>query len=194
MELLMIGNSYTVDCSRYLHRIARAGGEKINTICLYIGGCPLERHFRNMHSGEEAYEFYVNGEPSGFKVSLAEALTNRSWDVITFQQASFQSYDYETYQPYLDELADYCDEFLVHGVDVEGKSSGIDEELAAILAEYNGNKITYAGGIGSMEDLERFRELTGGKVDFTIGSALDLFGGKLPYNKIKYYKDKVNTL
>jgi len=94
----------------------------------------------------------------------------------------------------LEKMDSYCDEFLVHGVDVEGKSSGIDEELAAILAEYNGNKITYAGGIGSMEDLERFRELTGGKVDFTIGSALDLFGGKLPYNKIKYYKDKVNTL
>ena len=108
MNILMIGNSYTVDCSRYLHRIARAGGEKLDTTCLYIGGCPLERHFRNMHSGEEAYELYVNGEPSGFKVSLAEALTNRSWDVITFQQASFASFDYETYQPYLDELADYA--------------------------------------------------------------------------------------
>lgn len=94
----------------------------------------------------------------------------------------------------LEEIADYCDEFLVHGVDVEGKASGIDEELALILAEYHGNPITYAGGIGTMADLERFRKLTCGMVDFTIGSALDLFGGKLPYEKIKYYEDAVNSL
>lgn len=97
----------------------------------------------------------------------------------------------------LEEIAAYCDEFLVHGVDVEGKSSGIDEELAEILATYsiNGkNKITYAGGIGCMEDLQKFQKLTCGKVDFTIGSALDLFGGALPYERIKYYEDEVNTL
>lgn len=91
----------------------------------------------------------------------------------------------------LDEISEYCDEFLVHGVDVEGKSSGVDEELAGILAEYTEkgiNKITYAGGIGCMEDLEKFQKLTSGKVDFTIGSALDLFGGKLPYENIKYYE------
>lgn len=97
----------------------------------------------------------------------------------------------------LEEIADYCDEFLIHGVDVEGKSSGIDEELAEILAEYSltdGNKITYAGGIGCMEDLDKFQKLTYGRVDFTIGSALDLFGGALPYERIKYYEDEVNTL
>lgn len=92
------------------------------------------------------------------------------------------------------ELAGYCDEFLVHGVDVEGKASGVDEELASLLAEYEGNVVTYAGGIGTMEDLEKFRRLTKGKVDFTIGSALDLFGGKIPYEKIKYYEAEVNTL
>ena len=97
----------------------------------------------------------------------------------------------------LEEMADYCDEFLVHGVDVEGKSSGIDEELAAILAEYScsgSNKITYAGGIGCIEDLQKFQKLTYGKIDFTIGSALDLFGGTLPYDRIKYYEDEINTL
>jgi len=97
----------------------------------------------------------------------------------------------------LEEIAKYCDEFLVHGVDVEGKSSGVDEELAAILAAYSlvgENKITYAGGIGCMKDLEKFQKLTRGRIDFTIGSALDLFGGILPYEKIKYYEDEVNTL
>lgn len=97
----------------------------------------------------------------------------------------------------LEEIAEYCDEFLVHGVDVEGKSAGIDEELAAILAQYSmkgEHKITYAGGIGSVKDLERFKELTNRKVDFTIGSALDIFGGTLSYEKIKDYEDEVNTL
>jgi len=94
----------------------------------------------------------------------------------------------------LEEIAEYCDEFLIHGVDVEGKASGIDEELSMILAQYHGNKITYAGGIGNLEDIETFRNLTGGNIDFTIGSALDIFGGKLSYKKIKDYEDEVNTL
>lgn len=85
----------------------------------------------------------------------------------------------------LESLAAYCGEFLVHGVDVEGKSSGIDETLASLLGNYEGIPITYAGGIASMEDVERFRGLTGGKIDFTIGSALDIFGGNLPYDTVK---------
>ena len=82
----------------------------------------------------------------------------------------------------LEKFAKYCDEFLVHGVDVEGKSSGVELELVKLLSDWNGIPITYAGGIGSMEDLEMFRETSGGMLDFTIGSALDLFGGKIPYD------------
>lgn len=81
----------------------------------------------------------------------------------------------------LDQLADGCDEFLIHGVDVEGKSSGVEEDLVRLLAEWNGTDMTYAGGIGSKADLERFCQISGGKLDFTIGSALDLFGGPIPY-------------
>ena len=84
----------------------------------------------------------------------------------------------------LDELAGSCDEFLIHGVDVEGKSSGMETELVRMLAGWNGIPVTYAGGIGSLEDLERFREVGGGKLDFTIGSALDLFGGSVPYEVV----------
>ena len=94
----------------------------------------------------------------------------------------------------LGEIAEYCDEFLVHGVDVEGHAAGIDETLAALLGSYQGIPMTYAGGIGSMEDLERFANITGGTVDFTIGSALDLFGGSLPYDEVKTYKHGMNTL
>lgn len=85
----------------------------------------------------------------------------------------------------LDDMAEYCDEFLVHGVDVEGKSSGVELELVKILAEWDRIPITYAGGIGSLKDLQEFEEACGGKLDFTIGSALDLFGGSIPYEDVK---------
>ncbi len=86
----------------------------------------------------------------------------------------------------LGRLSGYCDEFLVHGVDVEGKASGIEQELINILKQAD-IPVTYAGGIGSMEDLEQIRRTGNGKVDFTIGSALDLFGGRIPYEVIKEY-------
>ena len=82
-------------------------------------------------------------------------------------------------------LAEYCDGFLVHGVDVEGKSSGVELELVKILAHWNKIPITYAGGIGSMDDLKAFEKVSERKLDFTIGSALDLFGGKIPYEIVK---------
>ena len=88
----------------------------------------------------------------------------------------------------MEQLSAYCDEFLIHGVDVEGLSMGIEEPLVEFLGEYqkeSGIPITYAGGIGSLEDLDRFKEISGGNLDITIGSALDIFGGKIPYDKVK---------
>lgn len=87
----------------------------------------------------------------------------------------------------LERFSEYCDEFLVHGVDVEGKSSGVELELVKILSEWNGIPVTYAGGIGSMEDLEQFEKISNSRIDFTIGSALDLFGGKIPYEVVRKY-------
>lgn len=84
----------------------------------------------------------------------------------------------------LDELSVYCDEFLIHGVDVEGKSSGMEQELVHMLAEWNRIPITYAGGIGSLDDLQAFSMEGAGRLDFTIGSALDLFGGRIPYETV----------
>lgn len=84
----------------------------------------------------------------------------------------------------LDELAGYCSEYLVHGVDVEGKSAGMEEGLVTVLSDWAKIPITYAGGIGTMEELQRFQKISRGKLDFTIGSALDLFGGELPYEEM----------
>ncbi len=87
-------------------------------------------------------------------------------------------------QEILERFAKYCDEFLVHGVDVEGKSSGVELDLVKLLADWNGIPITYAGGIGSLDDLDEFKKACNEKLHFTIGSALDLFGGQIPYEKL----------
>lgn len=81
-------------------------------------------------------------------------------------------------------LEPYCDEFLIHAVDVEGKSAGIERDLAALLPQLTALPVTYAGGIHSMEDIEQIRVLGQGRVDFTVGSALDLFGGSLPFRAL----------
>ncbi len=82
----------------------------------------------------------------------------------------------------LEDLAVSCSEFLVHAVDVEGLCRGIDEELVRLLGRHSPIPSTYAGGARSLTDLERVEELGGGRVDLTIGSALDLFGG----NGVRY--------
>ncbi|MBR5712099.1 MAG: phosphoribosylformimino-5-aminoimidazole carboxamide ribotide isomerase [Lachnospiraceae bacterium] len=81
-------------------------------------------------------------------------------------------------------LEPFCAEYLIHGVDAEGLRSGMEEELVAMLAEYDGLPVTYAGGIHSMKAIERFREVGRGRLDYTVGSALDLFGGKLSYSEL----------
>lgn len=107
MDILSIGNSFSADAQRYLHQIAKADGFKLNAFNLFIGGCPLSRHYRNMLTEEAAYQLQMNGESTGFKVSLKDALLNREWDVITIQQASHQSTDYDNYQPYINKLVEY---------------------------------------------------------------------------------------
>jgi phosphoribosylformimino-5-aminoimidazole carboxamide ribotide isomerase len=77
----------------------------------------------------------------------------------------------------LEELAGYCDEFLIHAVDVEGKSMGIDRRLVEILAQSTPVPTTYAGGIATMDDINLIRSAGKGRIDVTVGSALDIFGG-----------------
>ena len=84
----------------------------------------------------------------------------------------------------LERLADHCDEFLVHAVDVEGKSEGIERELAVMLGEWGRKPVTYAGGVHSYEDLRLLRELGKNRLNVTVGSALDIFGGKLEWKKV----------
>jgi len=84
-------------------------------------------------------------------------------------------------------LSQHCCEFLVHAVDVEGKQSGIDLALVRLLAETSPIPVTYAGGIRSLDDIRAIEKAGKGKIDYTVGSALDIFGGSL----LKY-KDLVD--
>ncbi|MDE7352102.1 MAG: phosphoribosylformimino-5-aminoimidazole carboxamide ribotide isomerase [Acetatifactor sp.] len=84
----------------------------------------------------------------------------------------------------LERLSGYCDEFLIHAVDVEGRSEGIEKELAALLGAWEGKPMTYAGGVRCYEDLELLRRLGNNRLNVTVGSALDLFGGPLKWRRI----------
>ena len=85
-------------------------------------------------------------------------------------------------------LQNYCDEYLIHAVDVEGKRSGVDRDLLKILGSWEGGSpITYAGGVASFEDMDVIRELGRGKVDVTIGSALSIFGGDMDFQEVVNY-------
>ena len=82
------------------------------------------------------------------------------------------------------ELGSHGAEFLVHAVDVEGKANGIETELAELLSGYTDRPVTYAGGVGSMEDIELLRKYGKDRLDVTVGSALDLFGGTIPFETL----------
>lgn len=104
------------------------------------------------------------------------------WYVVTNQWKQFS--DFEVNAANIAELEQYCDELLVHAVDVEGKQSGIQQDLVRDLAEWTSIPTTYAGGARSLGDIELFRQLSGGKLGLTIGSALSIFGGALDYEMV----------
>lgn len=92
----------------------------------------------------------------------------------------------------LDMLMNYCDEFLIHAVDVEGKAEGIEEELAVLLGQWGKIPMTYAGGVHSYEDLNLLCKLGQNHLNVTIGSALDLFGGNLHWESVLEFCGKQN--
>lgn len=92
--------------------------------------------------------------------------------------------DVELTEETLDMLTSYCDEFLVHAVDVEGKANGIEKTLAARLGDWGKLPVTYAGGVHNFEDLSILKQLGRDRVHVTIGSALDLFGGNMKFEEV----------
>lgn len=111
MNVLSIGNSFSQDATRYLHNISKSASVNLDTVNLYIGGCPLSLHYRNIKGDFKAYSFEFNGQTTGFNLAIKESLLNRNWDVVTIQQVSIQSTNYNTYQPYLNFCVDYIREY-----------------------------------------------------------------------------------
>ena len=108
-------------------------------------------------------------------LSCKRVAGNSGWQVAMnrWQKLTELAVDEDT----LDQLAGRCEEFLIHAADVEGKCQGIDEELVELMGRWGKIPMTYAGGVADMSDVERVSDASGNKVDVTVGSALDLFGG-----------------
>ena len=112
------------------------------------------------------------------KVGDKYFVTTDRWQTITVTEMNCDT---------LKKLEEYCDEYLIHAVDVEGKCNGPETDIIKELSKYDGNKVTYAGGIRSLEDVKVINEASDGKIDFTIGSALDIFGGNLKFEEVAKY-------
>ena len=112
VRILSIGNSFSQDAQAYLHDMAAAGGIEIRAGNLFIGGCSLKQHWENASEDRAAYSYEENGRETGKTVSIRQALSSDSWDIVTFQQASHDSGLAETYEPYLFGLTAYVRELL----------------------------------------------------------------------------------
>ena len=123
-------------------------------------------------------------EQVGREHLVLDLITTDRWQKFTEEELTIEL---------LHKLESWCDEYLIHGVDVEGKAQGIDQELVQLLARYNGNKVTYAGGVKNFDDLELLKNYGNDKIDVTIGSALDLFGGDMEFSKVLEYCDATIT-
>ena len=115
-------------------------------------------------------------------LDLSCRLRNRKYYIVTDRWQKFTTCEVNATS--LNQLAGYCTEFLIHAVDVEGKQAGIDTDLIKIMAEHSPIPAVYAGGVRSLEDIELIREIGQNNIDFTVGSALDIFGGTLKYNDV----------
>ncbi|GAB2696443.1 phosphoribosylformimino-5-aminoimidazole carboxamide ribotide isomerase [Paenibacillus thermoaerophilus] len=123
-------------------------------------------------------------------IDLSCKSVDGKWRVVTNQWS--QVTDFEINRANIEFLESYCDELLIHAVDVEGKRTGIQEDLVRDLAELVSIPTTYAGGATSLADLDLFDRISQGKLNITIGSALDIFGGDLPYREVVEYFHRRN--
>ncbi len=161
---LQIGGGITADNAR--NWLEEGAAKVIVTSYLFHNGClSLQRL--------AALQRVVNRED--LVIDLSCRRTAEGYVVVTDKWQSFT--DLRINEENLLSLSESCSEFLIHGVDVEGRQQGIEEDLIKLLADFSPIPTTYAGGIRNMKDLEYFTEISSEKLDFTVGSALDIFGG-----------------
>ncbi|KAL4912511.1 hypothetical protein BDW62DRAFT_194384 [Aspergillus aurantiobrunneus] len=117
----------------------------------------------------------LGGDKSKLVLDLSCRRKDNTWFVAMNRWQTIT--EVEVNQESISLLEPYCSEFLIHAADVEGLQQGVDEELVAKLSQWCSIPVTYAGGARSLQDIEKVHVSSGGKVDLTIGSALDIFGG-----------------
>lgn len=115
-------------------------------------------------------------------IDLSCKLYNNTYYVVSNKWKDIT--DFELTRENLGKLSKYCDEFLIHAAHIEGKRQGADFKLIKLLAEFSDIPVTYAGGINSQDEIKEVKSSGNDKIDITIGSALDIFGGDLNFNKI----------
>lgn len=168
---LQVGGGITPqNASEYLE--AGASHVIVTSYVFYDGRIDYDRLYRLVDVvGKERLVLDLSCKKVG---EVYRIVTDR-WQKITDEVVTFEL---------MDRLAEYCSEFLIHAVDVEGKANGIEIQLVEMLGKWGKLPITYAGGVHSYEDLELLRKLGQNRLHVTIGSALELFGGSLKWNEV----------
>lgn len=103
-KLLFIGNSFSVDVAQNLHQLSLLGNDPIDVYVLYIGGCPIKKHWDNYNSKFKEYDIYKNGEVLIWKEEFEQGFIKENWDYISFQQVSYLSGDFDSFYPEFDLL------------------------------------------------------------------------------------------
>ncbi len=160
MNVLAIGNSFSMDATRYLAQIAKSDNFNLEVVNLYIGGCSLSHHFRNIMSDKKAYELQYGGFSTGFYVSVKEALLNREWDFVTMQQVSHESISYETYQPYLNELSAYVKKYAPKARQIIHQTWAYEDGSARLC-----NELGYKTSADMYTDIEKAYEKAAKDID-----------------------------
>ena len=169
-RFLDLGATHVIVTS-YVFKNGRVDMERLEKLRSSVGRehLVLDLSCRRKTAGDTPQSEYADGRDRGYFI-----VTDR-WQKFTDVRL-----DTET----LEMFRDYTDEFLVHAVDVEGKAKGIEEDVAELLGSWGRLPITYAGGVGSFEDLRKLKEIGRNRLDVTIGSALSIFGGSMDLSEV----------
>jgi len=201
IKILAVGNSFSQDATFYLYDIAKCGGIDVKVGNLWIGGCSLETHWKNITENVSLHEYEINGCGTGRMCSVKDALISESWDFVTMQQVSGKSGIVDTYYPYIRLLSDYIREHVPDVTQMIHKTwayeAGCTHEdfpkynndpalmYRSLSSAYDvvsgdlGIKLIPSGDvINALNNLPEFDPLHGGQSLFRDGFHLDLIYGR----------------
>ncbi len=210
MRILCIGNSFSEDATRFLHRFAASDGYHLDIDNLYIGGCSLERHWQNLVSGEAVYDLIENGERHGKKVSLNEMVGAKPYDFVTMQQVSAFSGIEASYHPYIEGLSGYLrvhlptarqlfhetwafetdstnENFFRYGNDQKTMHAAIHKTVANVTSLLGIGFIPCGDVIQALRATPRFDYANGGQTLCRDGFHMDLIYGRYALTATWYY-------